>query len=907
MSGGPLDDYRLPTDVKPTHYDLTLRTDLEKLKFDGYVVIHLDVLKETSKLVFNCVKLALGEAKISSATLKEDLVFPSSAFKVEEKLERVSLDLPSSLPAGSQLQLKIDFEGELTASMVGYFCQVWEDQGKTKHYTLTQFQASMPTDARRAFPCWDEPLLKATFGIILVSRAETVNLSNMPATSEEEYTPSLTDSTDVVSWISSKFSELTTGEADKWKITKFQITPLMSTYTVTFANGPFVYLEDSYTSPLSGKVLPLRIYTTSNVIHQCQFALEVKKRALPLYEQLFDVEYPLPKLDTLVAAEVELSMLENWGLITGAANQFLADPNAAGMSNKKQVARTLSHVVALNWTGNITTMEWWNNLYLSKSFGTLVRQNSLFPDWKVQPAFVSNSLHHSFTLDAALTSHPVDVECRDSNSINQIFDNMSYSKGAAVLRMLSAFIGEEIFLKGVSIYVKKHLYANAVTKDLWKAIKEASGVDVSKIMDNWITKVGYPVITVTETKDSITVRQDRFLETGFTPPKENETIWSVPLSLLTVDQNGQVDINHSIVLNERDMTIPLDTSKPFKLNAGTTGFYRVLYTPERLVTIGNEAAIEDSLLSLEDRIGLVYDALALSRAGYMELSSALSLYEAFRDEKEYLILDSIFNSLSTLASTWYEHADILNELNVLRRELSTPLISRLGYEASEGETADIGQLRSAAIAQAAFAGDESVITGLRTRFQKMIDTGDDSYIPSNLTRVTFVTAVKYGGRAEYEQAKAIVEKPKSPSYEAAATAAMTAAQDPVLAEETWTYIMTKVKDQNIQDFFFGFWANAGKRRFLIDKFRENYDVIFKRLEANFTLNHLVLAAHYGLASDKDLEETKEFFDGKDVAKIKRHIQTALSGIQSRSEWVKRSTTDLQQWVTKRRAQTKHSV
>lgn len=228
------------------------------------------------------------------------------------------------------------------------------------------------TAARRAFPCWDEPALKATFTVTMVSRADTVNLANMNAVSEEEYTPSLQDSTDTVSWLASKLAQLTTGEPEKWKITTFAPTPPMSTYIVAFANGPFAFLEDSYTSPLSGTARPLRVYTTPDLIHQAAFALEVKKKVLPLYEQVFDVEYPLPKLDTLVATDFDAGAMENWGLICGRTAAFLLDPKKADLNGKKQIAATQSHEVAHMWFGNITTMEWWDNLYLNEGFASLM-------------------------------------------------------------------------------------------------------------------------------------------------------------------------------------------------------------------------------------------------------------------------------------------------------------------------------------------------------------------------------------------------------------------------------------------------------------------------------------------------------------------------------------------------------
>ncbi|KAI0086651.1 peptidase family M1-domain-containing protein [Irpex rosettiformis] len=888
MAGGPTEttkpaeEYRLPTGVKAKHYDLTIRTDLEKLRFDGYVVAHLDVLEETSKIVFNSSKLTLGRARLSSAALKEEVTVDATSFEIDGASERVTIQLPGALSAGTQLALKVDFEGELTGSMLGYYRCSWEDEGKTKHYALTQFE---PTSARAAFPCWDEPLLKATIALTMVSRADTVNLSNMPAISEEVYAPSYKDSTDAISWLSSKFSELTTGEGEKWKVTKFQTTPPMSTYIVAFANGPFVYLEDSYTSPLS------------------KFALDVKKKVLPLYEQVFDIEYPLPKLDTLVATDFDAAAMENWGLITGATSAYLVEPDSLDLGAKKRIAVTQSHECAHMWFGNITTMEWWDNLYLNEGFASLPTTDffsRVFPEWKVHSAFISEMLNRALSLDAKLSSHPIEVECPDAATINQIFDSLSYAKAASVLRMLSNFIGEEKFLKGVSIYLKKHLFANSVTKDLWEGIQEASGVDVPKVMDNWVKKMGFPVITVTETKDGITVRQDRFLETGPAPPEENETLWSVPLSLLTTDENGKAKIDRSLLLDQREITIALDTSKPFKLNAGTTGVYRVLYTAERLIAIAKEAAKENSIFSLEDRIGLVYDALALARAGYLDVSAVLSLYDVFRNEKEHLVWDSVAESFGVFGSTWYEHPQIVEKLNTFRRELFVPIVARLGYDYTAGESVDVHELRTTAIVQSAHGGDEGVIEELRTRFKKAIETGEDAHIPPDLLGATYVTSVKHGGKMEYDQVKAILAKPKTPTVELAAIAALCATQNDELAEETWKYLMSKSRDQDIPVFFRNFFQNHKKRHFLVDKFREDYDQLYQRLEGNFSLQYLVNYSHAGLCSDKDWKETKAFFEGKDVSKYKLALQQSLDGIHTRSEWIKRSTSDLQKWLENRK-------
>jgi aminopeptidase 2 len=329
-------------------------------------------------------------------------------------------------------------------------------------------------------------------------------------------------------------------------------------------------------SPLSGKTIPLKSYATPDHIKQAQFALDVKAKAMPIYEEIFDVEYPLPKLDTLTAEDFDAGAMENWGLITGRTSVFLYDEKKSGLAAKKRVVDVVSHECAHMWFGNVVTMAWWDNLWLNEAFATymgeVVIPDRIFPEFKVRQAFLNNHLASALGLDSVRSSHPIEVECPDANQINQIFDSISYSKGGSVLRMLASVVGEDKFLKGVSIYLKKRLYGNSVTKDLWDGISEASGMDVAAIMANWTLKIGFPVITVEEVDGgkSIKVRQDRFLNTGDVKPEENETLWYVPLELKTVN-GGKVSVDHKAVLEGREKTLDLGGAETFKLNAETVG------------------------------------------------------------------------------------------------------------------------------------------------------------------------------------------------------------------------------------------------------------------------------------------------------------------------------------------------
>ncbi|CAE6469567.1 unnamed protein product, partial [Rhizoctonia solani] len=305
-----MSEYRLPTNVRPTHYDLTIQTDLEGLVFKGCGIIDLDVLEETSDITFNSSNLVLHEDSLSitSDALKTEHTQTVKLANIDIAKERASLKLPTPLPKGSKAKLRIGYEAKLTGSMKGYYSSSAPHEGKPRNYTLTQFE---PTAARNAFPCWDEPALKATYSITMISREDTVSLSNMPVVSEKPFVEadvSEGDKGSVGKLVKMKMKtkvEGTTLNKKGWKITTFEKTPVMSSYLVAFANGHFEYLESSYTSPLSGTTRPLRIYATKDIIHQTQFALDVKAKVIPLYEKMFDIEYPLPKLDTLVAHDFD--------------------------------------------------------------------------------------------------------------------------------------------------------------------------------------------------------------------------------------------------------------------------------------------------------------------------------------------------------------------------------------------------------------------------------------------------------------------------------------------------------------------------------------------------------------------------------------------------------------------------
>ncbi|KZT63496.1 hypothetical protein DAEQUDRAFT_747814 [Daedalea quercina L-15889] len=841
--------YWLPTHARLTHYDIVIHTNLLEGKFNGIVVINLDVMEDTSKLVFNSVNLKLSNITLTTKSLNST---PTS-IACNKTVERCALCFMEVIPSGVKAQLKIVYQGELTDSLMGYYKSIGvEDENEI--YALTQFK---PTAARHAFPCWDEPMTKATFSVTMVSHADTVNLSNMPA--ESEY------------MINAPVGK--TGQMDStvfegktlWKITQFEKSPPMSTYLVTFANGQFEYLESSYT-------------TTKDMIKDTQFMLGVKMQAIPLYKEVFDIEYPLPELDMLVAHDFNSGAMENWGLITGSTSCFAMDPISEDLGTKR---------ISQLQFGNITMMEWWDNLYLNEG-----EVNLIFPMWRLHIAFLTTNHKQALDINANLSSHPVEVDCPDTDMVNQIFDDLSYSKAASVLHMLLTYVSEEKFLKGMSLYLNKHLYTSSVTSDLWEGIQEASGIDVPRMMDDWVKKIGFPVLTVTKNTNSIHICQDCFLGTG--PPKleDNKMIWTVPLSLLMVNEQGDVVIDRDEVLDGCKKTILLNVTKLWKLNAGTVTFYRVLYPPEQLVKIGMEAARATSPFSVEDCIGLIDDAFSLSKAGYSDVSSALALMEVLHNELEYFLWQNIQDNLKLLHSVWSVYEDIVNSIQDFIVELFTPIVDKLGYEYSSQDSADTRELWTLAIEGAAFGRSPKVIEELQGHFTHHMSTGDESKIPSELEHIIYATM--NGGRTEWDAMKEIAIKSKDPSTGTVACKGLTAMHDPEIARDTWTYMMEEVRMQDLYDMSEAMGDNPQMRQV-------DYELVVKKFKGNYmSFQDIVEASFCNLSPYEDYEEAVEFFKEKDTGKYEMVLKQTLEGIQTQSAWAKQSTEDIRKWFASRR-------
>lgn len=623
---------------------------------------------------------------------------------------------------GTKAQLDIKFTGELNDKMAGFYRSTYKNaDGTVGTLATTQME---PTDARRAFPCFDEPALKAKFTVTLIADKDLTCLSNMDVNTESE--------------VSSKI----TGKVKK--AVKFNTSPVMSTYLLAFIVGELNYIETKKFR------VPVRVYAPPNQnIEHGRFSLDLAARTLEFYEKTFDSEFPLPKMDMVAIPDFAAGAMENWGLITYRVVDVMFDEKTSGASTKERVAEVVQHELAHQWFGNLVTMDFWDGLWLNEGFATWMSWyscNKFYPEWKVWQSYVTDNLQSALSLDSLRSSHPIEVPVKRADQVNEIFDAISYSKGSCVLRMISTYLGEDVFMEGVRQYLKKHAYGNTQTGDLWAALGAASGKPLNEVMDIWTKNVGYPVVTVTEDpeKNTIHVKQNRFLRTGDVKPEEDKTLYPVFLGM-----RSKGGVNEELVLNKREANFEVADLDFFKLNADHTSIYRTSYSPERLKKLGQNA--QDGLLSVEDRAGMLADAGALAASGYQKTSGVLNLLKGFNSETEFVVWNEIMSRLSTIQAAWvFENKDAKDGLEAFMKELVSEKAHKAGWQFSESDDHIQQQFKAMLFGGAGLAGDDTIIKAAKEMFAKFAK-GDKSAIHPNIRGSVFSIALKYGSKEEVRE------------------------------------------------------------------------------------------------------------------------------------------------------------
>jgi puromycin-sensitive aminopeptidase len=639
------DRYRLPRSVVPSRYDLTFAPDLEAATFSGSEDVTLDVVEDLDgSIVLNANELSIDGGSIADGA---GTVLDLASVELDEELQRATLRFDGPIAAGRWM-LHLDFRGTLNDRLEGFYRSTYQDEdGVTHTIATTQFESD---DARRAFPCWDEPDLKAVFGVTLIAPEGLAAISNGPEIGREPFDDGLVR-------------------------VRFADTMVMSTYLVAFVVGRL-----ELTEPVDADGVPVRVAHVPGKGHLTTFALDAAVFSLRFFREYYGIPYPDAKMDMIALPDFMQGAMENTGCVTYREALLLVDPEHATQPELENVADVVAHELAHQWFGNLVTMRWWNGIWLNEAFATfmaLLTVDAWRPEWERWAAF-ARICTGAKEIDALRSTRAIEYPVHSPDDTAGMFDALTYQKGAAVLRMMEQYLGEERFRDGIRHYLRKHEFGNTETHDLWDAIEEATGEPVRRIMDQWIWQGGYPLLSASSSDGVVTITQRRFLSDG----GEDATTWDVPLR---VRPRGGDET--SVLVDAGGATVPAGAGTV--VNAGASSFVRVHYATDLLD--GLTEHLGD--LSAPERYGLVDDLWAAVAAGSAQASAFVRFAERFGEEEDLAVWQAVLQGLG-----WCDRfldGEPRERFRGFVRRLVAPALDRLGWEASREDADRTRSLRGA--------------------------------------------------------------------------------------------------------------------------------------------------------------------------------------------------------------------
>ncbi|KAF4672967.1 hypothetical protein FOL47_011156 [Perkinsus chesapeaki] len=708
----------LDSHVHVKEYDIHLKPNFDTFRFEGASQISLDVAEPTKVINLHAKELAIN-AGVTLEYPCSGKVYQADSIAVSEKDTTCTFTFAEELTAGAAI-LKVDFVGTLNDQMAGLYRSAYVDQyGKPKHLLCTQMEA---IDARRAFPCIDEPSAKAVFRITVTTEAYRQVISNMPEASRALFAKENSDSL-------------------MQRVT-FMPSPLMSPYLVALVVGEFEFLQSS-----TKRGTLVRVLATPGRKEQCHFALDVATRVLEWYETFFGMPYPLPKLDLVAIPDFACGAMENWGLVTFREVDLLCDPAKVSVGTRKRVSTVVAHELAHQWFGNLVTMEWWDDLWLNEGFATFMENlstDALFPDLGVWNMYVSSDLESALHLDGMRSSHPIKVPITAAEDVDEVFDAISYEKGCAIVRTLWAVLGPDAFRKGVQIYMDRHQYRNTQTSDLWTAFEEASGQPIKEMMNSWTDQMGYPLLEVgpRDTNGNCKVTQSWFLSDGSIKPGDNDKKWVVPI-LIGDDKTSSNEMGKLTMMRDKTQTINVGNGKWVALNYGSWVPYRVYYSsPDMRAALAQ--AVADKTLPVADRIQLLATTRALAKAKRLTVCEALNLLTFYKNEDDADVWDAIAIAISAL-DTVCIGVGRGDEMNKLVTELIEGRLARVGWDSKPTDKSKTRQLRSTLVRLASkyCHSNKEMVENACQRTQAYLE--DPSSLPADIRSSVLKLALAGGG------------------------------------------------------------------------------------------------------------------------------------------------------------------
>ena len=860
--------FRLSADVAPEHYRLILEPDLEQFTFTGSVSIDVTVHRAVSEIVLNAAELAASSARVEAPG---GLSLSADRIEFDEESERLTLGFPGEIPAG-QATLSVAFDGFLNDQLRGFYRSSYAAaDGVERRLATTQFEA---TDARRAFPCWDEPSVKATFDVTLVVPAELEAISNMPIAGVEP------------------------APGGK-KAVRFETTPRMSTYLLAFIVGDMACVE----AAASDGTL-VRVWATRGKEHLGQFALESSVNALAYMNDYFGIAYPLPKMDHIAVPDFAAGAMENWGAITYRETALLYDPEGSAAAAKQRILEVVAHEMAHMWFGDLVTMEWWDDLWLNESFASWMGDKTvdhLYPEWSMWTQFVSHDTNAALGLDGLRNSHSIEAKVDDPAEIRELFDAISYSKGGSVLRMLEDYVGAETFRRGLHDYLSEHAYDNARGMHLWDAINRRAqaegaglGAPVTELMEAWITQVGYPVVQarIDRSAPGVAVAQSRFLYDHLLDSAPDATRWPVPIS---VGQAGAGEISRSVLSTAEGALDVRPGAGWVKLNAGQTGFYRVAYDEAEWARLGEAIAARE--LSPVDRLGLQNDAYALMKSGRAPATVFLSLAESFTGETDAIVWGDLAANLKGLETLLAGSAP-LDDYRRFAGSLFARIAAEVGWDEQPGDGHLESLRRSTVVGQFGAYGDEATLAEALGRFNAY--ASDGAPLRPDIRAIVFGLAAQQSDRSVYDTLWRLYHEAGLHEEKVRILGALTRVRDGALLRDVLERSMgDEVRSQDTPIVLIQAANNAEGRELAWEFVKEQWEELDRRYgKGGFAIMRLVSIGSGFSGADREAD-VREFFESHPAPSAARTIQQTLESIRLNTRWNELNLGSVGDWLAAR--------
>ncbi len=829
-------------EIIPINYVLSFEPDLQKFIFEGKESIEIKCKKPTRIITLNCAEIKIHSCNI---THKNQKILCTT--KTDDKKEELTITLAQKVQG--QAFIHIEFQGILNDRLLGFYRSQYQQNGKTKFLATTQFEAA---DARRAFPCWDEPKAKATFEISLITDNKSSAISNMPVKSITKL--------------------------GKKKLYKFGKTPIMSTYLIYLGVGEFEYLLGKI-----GKT-QIRVVTTKGNKSKGKFALDLGKKLLVSYEKYFGIKYPLPKLDLIAIPDFAAGAMENWGAITFRETILLYDPNTSSTKTKQFIAEVISHEIAHQWFGNLVTMKWWNDLWLNESFATFMATkfvDKFYPEWDLWNQFVEDAMNIAMGLDSLKTTHPIDVKVNSPAEIREIFDAISYDKGGCILRMLEDYVGEPKFREGLKEYLSSFKYKNAQGQDLWNAIGKASKMPVSLMVNSWLKQPGFPLVDIKQKGNNLQISQKRYL---LEPNKKSSTgKWVIPLSI------GAGGETISKLFSNKSTTVKIPNSIGFVANYGRKGFYRVKYDEGILLDL--KMLVDQKQLPPIDRWAIQNDLYSLCVSGNENVRNYLDFSDAYYNEDSYLATINVANNLSSIYFRAFgeKFSEEIKEyaINYLRK-----ILSELGWDPKKSDKHTDALLRSFAISTLGRMDDGDVSKEAKKRYDKFLKNPKSLY-PDLIEPICSIAAWN-GNSKTYNELVGLYKKAKTMEEKLRFLGAMCGFKDPKLLQKSLDFSQTpNVRSQNMQLPIMKVAANPYGKKILWPWLKKNWKKLNKKVGHGNPLFNRIVASISAVADDSMEKEIQQFFKNNPTPGTERTQAQTLERIRINSKFLRNMRKEFQ--------------